>query len=132
MARREAVPDLSDGQIEIMNVIWDAPQGAGVMEVWKALSAKRQVARNTVQTTLVRLEEKGWLSHREGDKGGFIYFARRPRNSTVRGMVSRLVETAFGGSADDLVMALIQGRGVSKEEARKIREMIEKAERSEP
>lgn len=132
MARREAVPDLSEGQIEIMNVIWDASQGAGVMEVWKALSAKRQVARNTVQTTLVRLEEKGWLSHREGDKGGFIYFARRPRNSTVRGMVSRLVETAFGGSADDLVMALIQGRGVSKEEARKIREMIEKAERSEP
>jgi len=47
-------------------------------------------------------------------------------------MVSKLVETAFGGSADDLVMALIQGRGVSKEEARRIREMIEKAERSNP
>jgi predicted transcriptional regulator len=132
MARREGVPDLSEAQIEIMNVIWDSREGAGVMEVWKALSAKRQVARNTVQTTLVRLEEKGWLSHREGEKGGFIYFATQPRNSTLRGMVSKLVETAFGGSADDLVMALIQGRGVSKEEARRIREMIEKAERSNP
>jgi len=131
MARRDDVPELSDAQMEIMNVIWDSPDGAGVMEVWKALSAKRQVARNTVQTTLVRLEEKGWLIHRESDKGGFIYFAARPRNSTLRGMVSKLVETAFGGSADDLVMALIQGRGVSKDEARRIREMIDRAERSE-
>ena len=117
--------------MEIMNVIWDSPAGAGVMEVWKAVSARRRVARNTVQTTLVRLEEKGWLSHREGEKGGFVYFAKRPRGSTLRGMVSRMVETAFGGSADDLVMALIQGRGVSREEARRIREMIDKAERSE-
>src|SRR5579859_2576921 len=115
MAKREGLPDLSEAQIEIMNVIWDSPQGAGVMEVWKALSAKRSIARNTVQTTLVRLEEKGWLSHRDGQKGGFVYFARRPRNSTLRVMVSKLVETAFAGSADDLVMALIQGRGVSKQ-----------------
>jgi len=132
MGKRDGVPDLSEAQIEIMNVIWDAPDGVGVMEVWKALSAKRRVARNTVQTTLVRLEEKGWLLHRESDKGGFTYFATRPRNSTLRGMVSKMVETAFGGSADDLVMALIQGRGVSKDEARRIREMIDQAERSEP
>jgi predicted transcriptional regulator len=132
MAKRSDIPDLSDAQIEIMNVIWDSPDGAGVNDVWKALSAKRQLARNTVQTVLVRLEEKGWLSHRDGEKAGFIYFARRPRNSTLRGMVTKLVETAFAGSADDLVMALIQGRGVSREEARRIRGMIEQAERSKP
>ncbi|HEY8749798.1 MAG TPA: BlaI/MecI/CopY family transcriptional regulator [Tepidisphaeraceae bacterium] len=130
MAKHGDVPDLSEAQIEIMNVIWDAPAGAGVMDVWKALAAKRQVARNTVQTTLVRLEEKGWLGHRDSPTGGFIYFARHPRNSTLRNIVTKLVETAFAGSADDLVMALIQGRGVSKQEARRIREMIDKAERS--
>ena len=105
MSRRSDIPDLSDAQIEIMNIIWDSPTGAGVMEVWKALSSRRQVARNTVQTMLVRLEEKGWLSHRDGEKAGFVYFAKRPRNSTLRSMVSKLVETAFAGSADDLVMA---------------------------
>jgi BlaI family penicillinase repressor len=130
MAKRSDVPDLSDAQIEIMSVIWDSPNGASVMDVWKTVSAGRQVARNTVQTTLVRLEEKGWLGHRDGEKAGFIYFARRPRNSTLRSMVSKLIETAFAGSADELVMALIQGRGVSREEARRIRDMIEKAERS--
>ena len=75
MAKRSDVPDLSDAQIEIMSVIWDSPNGASVMDVWKTVSAGRQVARNTVQTTLVRLEEKGWLGHRDGEKAGFIYFA---------------------------------------------------------
>jgi BlaI family penicillinase repressor len=132
MARGTSIPDLSAAQLEIMNLIWDAPRGAGVMEIWKALSARRQIARNTVQTMLVRLEEKGWLAHRDGETAGFIYSARRPRNSTLRNMVSKLVENAFAGSADDLVMALLQGRGVSKQEARRIRDMIDQAEGSNP
>ena len=132
MAKSDGIPDLSEAQMEIMSVVWESAQGASVSDVWKALAAKRAVARNTVQTMLVRLEEKGWLTHRDGPGGGFIYLAKRPRHSAVRKMVSKLVETAFAGSADDLVMALIQGRGVSKDEARRIREMIEKAERSKP
>ena len=44
-------------------------------------------------------------------------------------MVGKLVETAFAGSADSLVMALLQGRGVSKEEAARIRALIDEAEK---
>jgi predicted transcriptional regulator len=128
MAKPVETVGLSAAQMEIMNAVWDRPRGASVAEVWKALSAKRKLARNTVQTMLVRLEDKGWLSHRE--KGaGFRYVARRPRQATLRRMVGKLVETAFAGSADGLVMALLQGRGVSKEEAERIRAMIDEAER---
>jgi BlaI family transcriptional regulator, penicillinase repressor len=119
---------LSAAQMEIMNVVWDSPGGASVTEVWKALSAKRKLARNTVQTMLVRLEDKGWLSHRE-EGVGFRYVARHPRETTLRRIVGKLVETAFAGSADSLVMALLQGRGVSKEEAERIRALIDEAER---
>ena len=41
-------------------------------------------------------------------------------------------DTAFGGSAEGLVLALLHGRGVSKEEAGRIREMIERAEGKAP
>jgi predicted transcriptional regulator len=47
-------------------------------------------------------------------------------------MVANLVDTAFAGSADSLVMALIEGRGVSEAEAARIRQMIARAERAEP
>jgi predicted transcriptional regulator len=129
VAKSSEALGLSDAQMEIMTVIWDRPGGATVADVWKALSAKRRVARNTVQTMLVRLEDKGWLTHHEAG-AGFRYVAARPRKPTLRRIVAKLVETAFAGSAESLVMALLQGRGVSKEEAERIRAMIDERERN--
>ena len=132
MPRPRELPPLSEGQIEIMNVVWDrAPRGgATVADVWEALSGRRQVARNTVQTMLTRLEEKGWLTHVE-EGPAFRYLPRHPRETAMRGLVRRLVDTAFSGSAEGLVMALLQGRGVSRDEADRIRSMIDQAERPE-
>lgn len=127
MVESSQFPPLSEAQLEIMDVIWDRGE-ATVAEVWKTLSARRKVARNTVQTMIARLEEKGWLEHRGGQ--AFRYRATRPRGATMRGLVRRMVETAFGGSAEGLVMALLEGRRLSKAEAERIRTMIDQATRS--
>ena len=130
MARSEAVAPLSEGQIEIMNVVWDRGE-VTVADVWKALCARRKVARNTVLTMITRLEEKGWLCRDDGGHA-FRYRAAAPRDATLRSVVRRLVDTAFGGSAEGMVMALLHGRTVSKEEAERIRAMIDRAERRKP
>ena len=112
--------------MEIMNVVWDRGE-VTVADVWKALSAGRSVARSTVLTMITRLEEKGWLCcDQEGH--AFRYKAAVPREATMGSVVRRLVDTAFGGSAERLFQALVHGRGLSKEEARKIKEMIDRAE----
>ena len=126
MPRDADLPPLSENQLEIMNIIWDRNQ-ATVAEVWAELSKLRKVARNTVQTMLTRLEERGWLKHRE-EAGAFVYVPTVRRQTTLRKVVKRLVDTAFAGSADELVMALLEGRGVSKDEAERIRQMIDEAE----
>jgi BlaI family transcriptional regulator, penicillinase repressor len=121
------LPPLSEAQLEIMNVVWD--QGdVTVAEVWKALAVQRKVARNTVLTMLTRLEEKGWLE-RDSLEHAHRYRAAVPRDATLGTMISRLVQTAFGGSAEGLLVALLHGRGVSKEEAARIRAMIDQAEK---
>jgi len=130
VSKPQTLGSLSPGQIEVMNVVWDRGK-ATVAEVWEALSAKRKIARNTVQTVMTRLEEKGWLAHEE-QGAAFRYFPERPRETTLRNIVANLVDTAFAGSADSLVMALIEGRGVSEAEAARIREAIARAERAEP
>jgi len=112
--------------MEIMNVVWDRRE-ATVADVWKALSARRKVARSTVLTMLTRLQEKGWLTCDE-EGYAFRYRAALPRDETLSTVVRRLIDTAFGGSAEGLVMALLHGRGVSKDEARKIKKMIDRAE----
>ena len=114
---------LSEAQLEIMSVIWERGE-ATVSEVRDVLAQSRDVARNTVQTQIVRLERKGWLEHDERD-GTFVYRATRARRSTLAGMVGSLVDRAFGGSADALVHALLHGRGVSDEEAARIRALID-------
>jgi len=122
----EPLPPLSQAQLEIMNVVWE--QGdVTVADVWKALSEQRKVARNTILTMLTRLEEKGWLT-RDAQAHAHRYRAAVPREATMGTMIKQLIETAFGGSAEGLMMALLQGRGVSKEEAAKIRLMIDQAE----
>jgi BlaI family transcriptional regulator, penicillinase repressor len=120
------LPSLSPGQLEIMDVVWRHGD-ATVAEVWKALSARRQVARNTVLTMLARLEEKGWLARR-ADTHAHVYRATVPRETALGTMLDQLVETAFGGSTEGLVMTLLQGRKISKEETARLRALIDQAE----
>jgi BlaI family transcriptional regulator, penicillinase repressor len=128
MAKSADFPQLSETQLEIMNLIWTAGE-ATVGEVWKALARRRKVARNTVLTLMERLEKKGWLLRRvEGHV--FRYSAAVGREATLGKIVGRLVETAFDGSAEGLVMALLDERGVTSAEAERIRGMIDKAKRS--
>jgi predicted transcriptional regulator len=127
---KSALPPLAEGQLEIMNFIWEHGE-VTVGGVWKALSARRKVARNTVQTMLLRLKEKGWL-HSRTDGHAHRYRAAVPREATLRRMAQRLVDMAFGGSTEGLLAALLGRRGVSPEEAERIRALIDQAEKKQP
>lgn len=122
--RRKLPPPLSEAQIEIMEVVWEQGE-VTVAEVWKALAERRSVTRNTIQTLMARLDDRGWLRHRSDGKT-FFYRAAHGRTAAQRQLVRTLVQSAFGGAAEGLVMALLEN-GVTPAEARRIRDMIEKA-----
>jgi predicted transcriptional regulator len=106
-----------------MNLFWQHGE-LGVAQVRRMLSSRRAIARNTVQTMLKRLADKGWL-HARAQGNAFYFRAARPRKSTLRGMLGQLVDGAFGGSASGLVMALMESRRISPAEAQRIRELID-------
>jgi BlaI family penicillinase repressor len=121
------LPALSEMQWEIMNVIWDRSE-CPVAEVWKVLNERRGISRNTVQTQLVRLEDKGWLKHRDAE-GGFYYSPTVSREQSQQSTVQRLIETVFDGSAEGLVLSLLNGGTLSKSEADRIQKLISDARR---
>jgi BlaI family penicillinase repressor len=125
MAKRPG-HSLTSSQLEIMNLFWEHGE-LGVARVREMLGERRAVARNTVQTMLSRLAEKGWLKAR-AEGNAFYYRAARPRKSVLRGMLGSLLESAFAGSTSGLVMALLEDRRISAEEARRIRALIDRAE----
>ncbi len=121
------LPALSETQWEIMNAFWEREESS-VAGIWKVLNEKRGIARNTVHTQIVRLEEKGWLTHREGD-GGFLYSPTVSREESQKSSVQRLIETVFDGSPEGLVLTLLNGGTLSKIEADRIRQLITSAQR---
>jgi BlaI family transcriptional regulator, penicillinase repressor len=120
------LPPLSEAQLEIIHVVWD--QGtATVGKIWKVLAKRRDVSRNTISTMVTRLEEKGWLQHQVVG-GTYLYSATHPRETVLPRMVDRLVDAAFRGSAEGLVLALLQSGRLSATEVERIKATIEKAE----
>jgi predicted transcriptional regulator len=129
MAKKRAKSNLTPAQLEIMNLIWDHGE-LSVAEVRARLTARRPLARNTVQTMLTRLAERGWLVVRSEGKT-FYFRAAQPRKSAARRMMRQMLDTVFGGSADRLVMTLLEDRRISGDELQRIRERIERAEQDD-
>lgn len=125
MASSTKLPLLTEPQLEAMRVVWQHDE-ITVSEVWQAIAARRAVARNTILTVLDRLEKRGWLLKRTVGNVQ-LYRAAVTEKATLSQAVQRLVNTFFGGSPESLMMTLLEGRGVSPEEARRIRQQIEKA-----
>lgn len=128
MAKADSSP-LTDAQREIMEIVWERGE-VTVSEVRDVLAKRRDLARNTVQTMIVRLEEKGWLKHRN-QRRAFVYSANRPPSASLGAKVTQMVDRLFAGSPEEMVTALIEYRGLSPDEARRIRAMIDEADKKQ-
>jgi predicted transcriptional regulator len=122
----EPESSLTLAQLALMDLVWDHGEITAA-QARRLLSAKRPVARTTVLTLLSRLEERGWLRHRAEGRT-FWYCAARDRASSVGGLLRALRDTAFDGSTEGLVAALVSQRDVSAEEIRRIRRLLAKIE----
>jgi len=123
--KRRELRALSPAQQEIMEIIWERGEVAA-SEVRAILSDKRDVARNTVRTLLERMEQKEWLTHRE-DGRTYIYSATQPRQATIGQKVVEVVDNFCGGSPEVLLTALLDYRGLTDAELKRIRAMLDEA-----
>lgn len=115
--------ELSPAQSEIMEIIWERGESS-VSDVHEILSSKREVARNTVRTLMDRMDEKGWLIHRER-RNQFLYSAAIPRQTSIGRKVLDLLNSVCGGSPEALMAALLDHRGLSVEECERIESLLD-------
>ena len=115
--------ELSAAEREVMEVVWDH----GEVTAKQARDAMpRELARNTVRTLLERMEEKGWVMHREVGRT-YMYRAARPRKESIGRKVREIVDSVCGGSPEALVAALLDYRGLRPGELQRIRRMLKEA-----
>jgi len=116
---------LTARQLEIMEVIW-ARGEASALEVRDELAQTREVARNTVRTTMERLEASGWLEHRVVGRTRF-YSALIERQATVGEKVMDVIDRVCGGRPERLMSALVEHRGLQPDEIDRIEALLEEA-----
>ncbi len=124
MARKK-LPKITEAQLELMQIVWEKGE-ATVTEVWEALPPRRRVVRTTVMNVLARIAEKGWLKRRML-KNELVYSAAVDKEEGVGTLLTRLLDTAFDGSTANLVMTLVNARGISDEEAERLHRIIDKS-----
>ena len=113
-------------QFEIMQVVWDAPAGVTVAEIWDAVAKGRDVARTTVLNLVRRLDARGWLK-RQKREGVYRYVATTDRDTATANFAGKFVDEFFGGSATELVMSLLGSKRISTSEVDQLRELLKRA-----
>jgi predicted transcriptional regulator len=120
-------PGPTDAELMILNVLWD--QGpCTVRQVHTALSGQHEVVYTTVLKLLQIMTEKGLVARDESQRS-HVYRARRKKDETQRQLLRRLVDRAFGGSTEKLVLQALSTKRASKEELSEIRRMLDGLER---
>jgi predicted transcriptional regulator len=105
---RKPSPTLTPQELELMKLVWARGQ-ASVRDVYEALLEERRIAYTTVMTMLNVLEKKGHLKKKATGRS-FLYRPTRPQRQVIGGMVREFVERVFGGSAEPLLVHLVDER----------------------
>ena len=108
--------------LQIMNVLWKTGP-ANVQTVQTALEG-RSLAYTTVQTMLNVLHRKGKVKRRLKDRT-YIYQAVLSRQKAVTHAVGDMLDRFFGGSADGLVLSLVETRRLTPEKLANIQTLLE-------
>ena len=112
-------------ELQIMTVVWDRGR-VTVRDVYEALRARRQVAYTTVMTMMGILDQKGFLKRTPGEDRAFVYEAARSRQAVRRAMVNEFLDRVFGGSANPLMLHLIEDKHVTEKDLEELRRAIKK------
>ncbi len=118
---------LTAAQHEILAVVWQTgTEGAAVTDIWQAIAEQRQVGRTTILNLVDRLERRGWLVRRDGQKPCH-YLAALSREETAIFLAGGFVDDFFGGSASNLVMSLLGSKRLKPGEIERLRSVLQSA-----
>jgi predicted transcriptional regulator len=121
MARPKS-DNLTPLELEIMNVLWGAGS-ANVQAVQQQL--ERDSAYTTVQTMLNILEKKGKVTRELKDRA-YVYRPAVSRKKVVSQMVGDMIDRVFGGSAESLVMGLLETKHLTHEKLAELNALVKK------
>ena len=121
---RTKTEQLTPLELEIMNVLWESGS-ANVQTVQQQL--QRELAYTTVQTMLNILHKKG-QARRTLIERAYFYEPAVSRKQVVSKHITDVVDRLFGGSAESLVMSLLETKHLTPAKLARLQQLVEEPE----
>ncbi len=115
-------------ELEIMNALWET--GPANVQTVQAHMQGRELAYTTVQTMLNILHRKGKVTRKLKERA-YVYRAVLSRQKAVTQAVGDVLDRFFGGSADSLVLNLVETRHLTAEKLAQIQRLLERPREEE-
>ena len=116
----------TDAELEILRILWESGPST-VRFVNEKQNEKKEVGYTTTLKIMQIMTEKKILE-RDASQRSHVYTTRLKETEIQNQLLDRLLETVFGGSASKLVMQALGRERASKDELKKIRNMLDKLE----
>jgi predicted transcriptional regulator len=111
-----------------MQVLWET--GPANVQMVQSRLEGRSLAYTTVQTMLNVLHRKGKVKRQLKDRA-YLYRPVLSRQKAVKDAVGEMLDRFFGGSADSLVLNLLETRKLTPEKLARLQEMLERQTKEE-
>jgi BlaI family transcriptional regulator, penicillinase repressor len=124
--RKSNLPRPTDAELAILRVLWRMGP-ATVRVVHDELSRVQETGYTTVLKTLQIMTEKGLVKRDESERS-HVYKPTCPEQEVQRQLVGHLLERAFGGSAQKLVLQALSAKKATPAELAEIRRLLDEME----
>ncbi|MCA9171119.1 MAG: BlaI/MecI/CopY family transcriptional regulator [Planctomycetales bacterium] len=118
---------LTPAQFEILQLLWQSPDGLTIAELWDAIRTDRDVSRTTVLNLVDRLEKRNWLS-REKHEGVFRYRVVVDQQVTEAKLADTFVSEFFNGSTSSFVLSLLGSNRISSADLKRLKALLEESQ----
>ncbi len=109
---------LTERESQIMNALWEL--GAATADQVRE-SLPDRLHDSTIRTMLRILERKGYACH-DVRRKAYVYRAAVPRQNVQRRVIQTILARFFGGSAEGLVLRLIEDERITPEQLAELRQ----------
>jgi predicted transcriptional regulator len=123
MAKKK-IPQPTGRELAILGILWD--NGPSTVRAVNEAMNKQQRTGYTTTLKLMQIMAEKKLLIRDETRFQHIYKPAISEEKTQKQLVGDLLERAFSGSAEKLVMRALSAKKVSAEELSKIRKILDK------
>ncbi len=126
--RKKTRTELTEAEWEIISVVWkEEPCAAGTVQ--EELSATRDWAYTTVKYMMDRMVGRGFLVMSK-IRNLQLFRSAISEVEARHGELHKMLNRGFGGKLAPMLKFLIQHEGLSAEEAKQLRDLVDKVDKS--